>query len=115
MITHYTLNGHEPVPCPDVLTWARWFEHAIEERIVRQDGDEGSGWWISTVFLGLDHNWRDSGPPLLFETCIFAPPGAPAALREFDGQQWRYSTWEEAERGHVAACHLLRTAMEQAR
>src|SRR5262245_14898324 len=46
---------------------------------------------ISTVFLGLDHQWMD-GPPLLFETMVFNGP-----CNEF---QERYSTWKEAEEGH---------------
>jgi len=49
---------------------------------------------VSTVFLGLDHSVR--GPPQLFESMVFGGP--------LDGTQHRYSTWEEAERGHK---HLL--------
>ena len=46
---------------------------------------------ISTVFLGLDHN-HDGPPPLVFETRVFRGPM----------KDWcdRYSTWEEAEKGH---------------
>lgn len=46
---------------------------------------------ISTVFLGLDHN-HDGPPPLVFETMVFGGPM----------NDWceRYSTWEEAEKGH---------------
>jgi hypothetical protein len=46
---------------------------------------------ISTVFLGLDHNFGQ-GPPLLFESMVFGG--------EDDGEMVRYSTWEEAETGH---------------
>lgn len=48
---------------------------------------------VSTVFLGLDHSFRESGPPILFETMAFI--GHEAAGQE------RYSTWEEAEAGHA--------------
>lgn len=46
---------------------------------------------VSTVFLGLDHQYGD-GPPLLFETMVFGGP--------LDHEMNRYSTWNEAEKGH---------------
>lgn len=30
-----------------------------------------NGIWVSTVFLGLDHNMGRGGPPLIFETMAF--------------------------------------------
>ena len=48
---------------------------------------------VSTVFIGINHNFTGEGPPLVFETMVFG--GA------FDHQQRRYATWEEAEWGHV--------------
>jgi hypothetical protein len=53
---------------------------------------------VSTVFLGLNHNFGN-GPPMLFETMIFGG--------RFDQEQWRYSTWEEAEKGHQAALDYI--------
>lgn len=55
---------------------------------------------VSTVFLGLDHNWTDHGPPILFETMVFDDYDRP--------YQQRYSTWEEAEIGHRAKVAELR-------
>jgi hypothetical protein len=81
------IDGRTPVLCNDLLFWARWFEKA--DRHVAQDEREGVR--ISTVFLGLDHNWSD-GPPLLFETMIFGGV--------YDGEYGRCSTWEEAEAMH---------------
>lgn len=86
----FILVGHEPTPLDDLLMWADWFGTAdrhvgIEER----DGIK-----VSTVFLGLDHNFLLDGPPLLFETMVFGG--------EFEGEQERYSTWDEAELGHRA-------------
>jgi hypothetical protein len=91
---HYILQDHVPIPV-DFLTWARWFEGPVEQRIVSQEyvGD----YWVSTVFFGLDHEWRD-GPPLLFETMVFARGG-----EGLEGLfQRRYSTWEQASLGHRA-------------
>jgi hypothetical protein len=59
---------------------------------------------VSTVFTGLDHQWRD-GDPLLFETMIFGGP--------LDQEQDRYSTWEQAERGHADAVTRARKAIAQ--
>ncbi len=38
---------------------------------------------ISTVWLGLDHNFDGVGPPIIFETMIFGG--------DHDEDQWRYS------------------------
>jgi hypothetical protein len=48
---------------------------------------------ISTVFLGIDHNFFGTGEPIVFETMVFGG--------SFDHQQRRYATWENAERGHA--------------
>jgi hypothetical protein len=88
--------------------WARGRGYRGEDRsnLVPQPGD---GWArvaqdqigvarVSTVFMGIDHNFTRGGPPLLFETMIFGGPE--------DGFQARYSTWDEAEAGHAVALHL---------
>ena len=83
----YILEGKEPVAV-DLISWASWYGKA--DRKVKKDkvGDVS----VSTVFLGLDHQWGD-GPPLLFETMVFGG--------ELDQEMDRYSTWEEAESGHA--------------
>lgn len=75
------------VPIDDVIEWAQWFETA--HRIVAQfqEGDTK----VSTVFLGIDHNFGD-GPPLIYETMVFGGP--------HDGEMDRYATRAEAEKGH---------------
>lgn len=60
-----------------------------------------NGHRVSTVFLGLDHNYTGRGPPVLFETMIFGPD----SLAETD--MWRYCTWDEAEAGHKNAVRVL--------
>lgn len=89
----YILNGRAAVPAADLITWGRWLEKAdrkVAVDFVGADDDENQV-RISTVFLGLDHSFGE-GPPLLFETMVFG--GA------LDGEQGRYTTWEEAEAGH---------------
>jgi hypothetical protein len=85
---HYTLIGQTVVPEPDYLKWAEVF--ATTDRIVAQ---EWAGYFfVSTVFLGLDHNFSRKGPPLLFETMTF--------LDEHSVDCYRCSTWSEAEAQH---------------
>lgn len=91
---HYILEGHTAVKT-DLMTWARQFEEIANRRVARTEFEGG---YVSTVFLGLDHQWHPGGPPLIFETMIFGGP--------HDGYQERYSTWEEAEAGHAVAVSL---------
>lgn len=89
MSENYKLVGHEAIQVHDLLEWGKWMQTA-DRKVAKTEID---GQRISTVFLGLDHNW-DAGPPAIFETMVFG--GA------LDGEQDRYSTWEEAEAGHAA-------------
>lgn len=59
---------------------------------------------VSTVYLGLDHNWG-IGPPLIFETMIFG-------AGPHDQEQWRYSTVEDAIAGHQRRVDDLRVEAE---
>lgn len=99
MSDHYILQGKTAVPA-DTMTWARWYETAKEERIVKQE-DVAPDVRVSTVFLGLNHNWGD-GPPHIFETMVFGGL--------LDQEQDRYSTWEEAEAGHEAMVERAKEA-----
>lgn len=89
-------DAGNPVEEPDLLTWGRWLEDANEKRIVSniQIGDSE----VSTVFLGLDHNFG-SGPPLLFETMVFGG--------SLNDEMNRYATREEALAGHAAICEKV--------
>ncbi|HEY4383371.1 MAG TPA: hypothetical protein VGN34_02695 [Ktedonobacteraceae bacterium] len=60
---------------------------------------------VSTVFIGLDHNFR-GGDPLLFETMIFND-------RE-DLHCNRYHTWGEAEAGHAEAVEWAKEQVAKA-
>lgn len=94
----YVLEGRTPVPV-DVTTWAKWFETADRHVAI----EETDGYYVSTVFLGLNHQFGD-GPPLLFETMVFG--------REEPGDdRWceRTSTWEEAEQAHARGVEFART------
>lgn len=80
-----------PVWVADAMTWAAWFESNVNARIVARY--ERGEYWVSTVFLGLDHNFWKDGPPILFETMVFG----------FDSEAMtceRYSTRDDALIGH---------------
>lgn len=93
----YILIGQTPVPEPNLLKWANWFE--TSDRIVAQTNVGASV--VSTVFLGLDHRYVGKGPPLLFETMVFTDGDGGNLER-------RCSTWLEAEVQHAQAVKALR-------
>jgi len=112
----YILRGKEVVAISSAREWGSWF--ATAERHV---GDDEIGpLRVSTVFLGIDHNfWDDDGPPIVFETMIFGPPedveifGRRRVMRP-DLDMQRYATWDEAEAGHRVACEIARQMVAEA-
>lgn len=95
---YWTLDAdRNPVPC-DMREHAAMFESA--DRIVDSTWI-GTAIQVSTVFLGVDHNYgfEAESRPILFETMIFGG--------EHDEAQARYCTWDEAEAGHKQAVALL--------
>lgn len=84
---------------PNVVKWAEWFCNNPGRRqvLATKVGPEAV---VSTVFLGLDHNYGD-GPPILFESMVFGG--------EHDSFQMRYCTMEEAKSGHEYIVSKLQT------
>lgn len=110
---HYVLEGDDnKVVETDLLTWARWLENANRHVAWTQVTSQIT---VSTVFLGIDHRFDDKGPPLLFETMVFAPDHVkPEGGDWFWGNwMWRYSSWDDAETGHKAAVRRVRAAIGQ--
>lgn len=70
--------------------------------------EHGNEVFISTVWLGMDHNFSGEGAPLIFETMVFGLP---------DEQEVcvRYATREEAKQGHALTCgeYLARPIIEE--
>jgi hypothetical protein len=96
-------------------------------RVLANDYLDEGNIWISTVWLGLDHNW-EGGAPLIFETMSFVHMTPDQLderrrvwremnLRERDFP-WndldceRYSTEEEARDGHRQMVDSLRMRVE---
>ena len=70
--------------------WGKRFHRG--NRTVKQE--TVGKYWVSTVFLGIDHGGHD-GTPVLFETMVFNDndDGGDQDMR-------RYTTWDEAQDGH---------------
>lgn len=87
--------------------WAVWSSQDGDVRRVAFT-DIGNGVSVSTVFLGLNHNFG-GGEPILFETLVFAD----LQLNDFsmEGTCRRCSTWAEAQVGHNEVVALVRRAM----
>ena len=113
---HWILDDqHRAVPAT-VMEWAEWKQNARKKGAAEgTDADPSrvgstntATMWVSTVFLGINCNWSDKGPPICFETMVFSREKFP---REFEGkirwsrddfEQLRYSSWDDAEAGHKA-------------
>jgi hypothetical protein len=78
------------------ISFPRWGElfHDREYQIVQQD--RVAGYFVSTVWLGIDHGWGWSERPLIFETMVFHDDGSGDDL-----ECRRYSSEAEARAGHV--------------
>ena len=104
----YILVGKTPVLEPDLTKWGSWmqvFNRHVAKTIIGQ-------LYISTVFLGLDHNFYSEGPPVLWETMIFnkskpTKVGNKFIFDDIDIQE-RYTTYAKAKAGHNRIVKLLK-------
>lgn len=102
-------EDHNPVPVAGFEDFYVWLD-AERERVgqelpvatlqVANDNWGERPDCVSTVFLGVNHNY-DDGPPTLFETMLFTDD-------DRDQSMWRYSTWDEAVAGHASVVAALR-------
>ena len=95
----YILVDRTPV-LVNMEMWAEWFTETDRRRVCKTKiGDSTE---VSTVFLGIEHDYSRDGPPILFETMIFGGP--------LDGDMWRCATYNQAEAQHQAAVALATKA-----
>lgn len=94
MIDYYDRDGN-PLTLEE---WADLFQpdYQIVAKTLTEAGE------VSTVWIGINHQWGP-GPPLVFETMVFEEPGDPSS----DNEMRRYSTEEEALRGHLEVVERL--------
>ena len=84
----YTLDDENNVIPRSMDTFR---ELPFERRVVKQEAV--GTFFVSTVFLELDHRFGKDGPLIVFETAVQDPKDNFDVVR-------RYSTWEDAEKGH---------------
>lgn len=84
------------------ITLNEWAELSSNEEYRRVALSRGNGLAISTVWLGLNHDWSGLGPPLIFETMVFADDGG-----EHDGLTYREPTIGLALQRHNALVSQL--------
>jgi hypothetical protein len=84
------LDGKNVVPC-SMEEWAPQYENIETRRLALTQITDTIR--VSTVFLGLNHDFSGRGPALWFESMTFGGPT--------DDAQERYETWDEAIAGHA--------------
>lgn len=115
----FILHDHTVILEPNVVRWALWFEKydrrvgssefalPVEHWFWRLLGRKDN-YWVSTVFLGVDHNFTsvEETEPLLFQTVIW---------KNYNQEvyQTRCSTWEQAEAMHSEAIAWVKQASEK--
>lgn len=109
MVDRYILDANKNIVfCTDLTEWANWYEaaHVSGEIIVRKTWIGNFGIEISTVFLGIDHNFSsgeadEDYEPILFETMVFS-------TAENDNEvMFRASTYAEALETHYRTLGLV--------
>lgn len=116
----WILMNRVPIPCDDLFTWGRWM--ARDENIIVAQTALDEEVRVSTIFMGIDHNWSSDyeSLPILFETIAFGEErsaklfGRALSYRETLVQR-RYCTWQEAAEGHEQICAEIRAKLESAR
>ncbi len=98
MANYYDRDGR---PITDVGEFARLFSDLTYKRILVDTVDGAD---VSTVWLGINHNYTGEGPPLIFETMIFGG--------DHDQDCWRYATEEEARKKHDEIVAALKAGVD---
>jgi hypothetical protein len=89
------------------ITLERWAELRHQDQDYQRIAEDTVGdYWVSTVWLGINHQFGN-GPPLIFETMVFAEDG-----RALEGECWRYSTEQQAAAGHREVVTMVRHELE---
>lgn len=109
----------------------RWSQILNDDayRHIASDYLTGGDVWVSTVLLGLDHNFTGHGPPEIFETMVFnhmSEEEVAKRKREWDhlglpgmdfpwdeDSCFRYATEQEARDGHQEVVNALRVKDEE--
>lgn len=97
----------EPMPVDDWQVWAAFFEQSARRSVATT---RVGSYLVSTVFLGIDHNFRGDGPPVLWETMVFHDGHG---SRDLDCR--RYSSRQDALDGHAVTVALVEVELARVR
>lgn len=105
----YGYNGKPYYLDKDLTPLSRraWGERYSDQAYKRIDATSIGAYWVSTVWLGLDHQLWPDGPPLIFETMVFEHDDIG---RDLDMRRYTYE-WQ-ARLGHAEICAGLRFGRE---
>lgn len=99
---YYDMEGN-PI---DIKQWGKLFGDTKKRRVGQ---DEFSGYTVSTVWMGINHNFVGN-PPLIFETMVFGPDSLDGTeVEEFTE---RYSTIAEAKTGHRKTVAAVKASLK---
>ena len=91
-LIYYILDDkHRVIPTNDIREWGKFFEKFDNRKVAQETLFNGLD--VSTIFLGIDHDFSSGEIPILFESMVFDKN-----REELDCQ--RYTTWEQAVNGH---------------
>jgi hypothetical protein len=78
---HAVLDENGEAQAASLMQWAMWLEKNHNQRMIERidvtrelPGLEPDLYTVSTVFLGLNHQYLPGRKPLWFETMVFGPP-----------------------------------------
>ena len=103
---YYKLDENKNVVSCSLEEWCDHIERRVLNYSKHVADEEIDGKRVSTIFLGLDHQWQENGPLQVFETMVF------------DGSHHdiycdRYSTYQEAEEGHKKAVQWVKDGCKE--
>lgn len=118
---HAVLDESGNVIPATLMEWARWFESS-RQRYIAQDFFEDKKFMVSTVFMGLNHNYSShpNAKPHWFETMVFgeareesipeAVCGVPGYKHTIRPDLWvsRCATLAEAKAQHQEGINWLK-------
>ena len=99
MSTYYDRSGRQ-------LTLDEWSQLMEDDEYKVVERTHVGPYLVSTVWLGLNHNWW-GGPPLIFETMVF-DQGPGTERPHHDHEMERYSTEAQARAGHDQMVAMVR-------
>jgi len=109
MSEFYKLDENKnAIPC-SLEEWANQLEEMRMNNKKHVSEEMVGNYWVSTVWLGLNHQFG-FGRPLLFETMVFDHD--PNSNRN-EIYMNRYSTWQEAEEGHKKAVKWVKNGCKE--